>query len=106
MDSAMNWMSNTTSTDMVQDVFATNDWSKTLKITGFVILLLRFAYKLAFSGPDLSAFPRAGKDPGFLGLGMTETKRDFYKNGPKILEEGYRKVSPASPLNHIHHEAM
>ncbi|KAJ6438807.1 Ent-kaurene oxidase-like protein [Purpureocillium lavendulum] len=44
-----------------------------------------------FTGPDLSLIPRAGKGPGFCGLGAAEAKRDFHVNGSKIINEAYRK---------------
>lgn len=42
--------------------------------------------------PSLTSLPRAGKGPGWFGLGLAEAKRDFKTNGRKILDEGYRKV--------------
>lgn len=44
------------------------------------------------TGPKMSRLPRAGKAPGWFGLGITAVKRDFKNNGRKILDEGYRKV--------------
>ncbi|KAK2596419.1 hypothetical protein N8I77_013310 [Diaporthe amygdali] len=55
----------------------------------FILLCCRVFWYI--TGPSLSRLPRAGKGPGWFGLGLTEAKRDFKINGRKILDEGYRK---------------
>jgi hypothetical protein len=56
----------------------------------FIFLCCRIFWYI--TGPSLSRLPRAGKGPGWLGLGLTEAKRDFKVNGRRILDEGYRMV--------------
>jgi hypothetical protein len=56
----------------------------------FIFLFCRIFWY--FTGPSLSRMPRAGKGPGWFGLGLTDAKRDFKVNGRRILDEGYRMV--------------
>lgn len=61
---------------------------------GLAVISLYMCWKVFWyvTGPRMSRLPRAGKAPGWFGLGLTEVKRDFKNNGRKILDEGYRKV--------------
>jgi hypothetical protein len=57
----------------------------------FVVLYWSYFYLLPALA--LRKIPRAGKDPGLFGFGVVDAKRDFKKNGLKILNEGYQQVS-------------
>lgn len=73
--------------------------TQTLGTLGLMVAFLCWGYFQYFAGPNLSWIPRAGKAPGWFGLGLAEAKRDFLANGPKIIDEGYRKVSRISTLS-------
>ncbi|CAI6236838.1 unnamed protein product [Periconia digitata] len=58
---------------------------------GLTSAISLLGYFCLFAGPKLDQIPRAGKGPGWFGLSLVEAKRDFLKNGPKIINEGYKK---------------
>lgn len=60
----------------------------------FTLSVLYWSYAHLLPALALRKIPLAGKDPGLFGFGIIDAKRDFKKNGLKILDEGYRKVSP------------
>jgi hypothetical protein len=70
-----------------------DDATRILGTVGLTVALLVWGYYRYISTPDLSFLPRAGKAPGWFGYGINDVKRDFAKNGTKIINEGYRKVS-------------
>ncbi|RYP33120.1 hypothetical protein DL767_004905 [Monosporascus sp. MG133] len=57
------------------------------------LTVLYWSYFHLLPALTLRNIPRAGKDPGLLpslfGFGLADAKRDFKKNGLKILNEGY-----------------
>ncbi|KAH8799112.1 cytochrome P450 [Xylogone sp. PMI_703] len=65
--------------------------TQTLSAFGVVLIVVLWGCYRLLAGPNLSWVPRVGKSSGWLGLRMAEAKRDFLKNGPKILNEGYSK---------------
>lgn len=68
-----------------------------LAVVGITVTVLYWSYLHLLPALTLSKIPKAGKDPGFLaslfGVGLADAKRDFKKNGLKILNEAYLKVS-------------
>lgn len=78
---------------LVQDILQRDDSTRILGTAGLTVVFLVWAYYHFIATPDLSFLPRAGKAPGLFGLGINDVKRDFAKNGTKIINEGYRKVS-------------
>lgn len=64
-----------------------------LGVLGLTLVVLYWSYFYLAPELTLRKIPRAGKDPGLFGFGLIDAKRDFKKNGLKILDEGYRKVS-------------
>jgi len=66
--------------------------TQTLGAFGFAFVIFLWGYYRFLAGPNLDGIPRAGKGPGWFGLNLVEAKRDFLKNGPKIINEGYKKV--------------
>ncbi|KAI6785534.1 Ent-kaurene oxidase-like protein [Emericellopsis cladophorae] len=64
-------------------------------VAGATLALLFWSYFYLLPALTLRKIPRAGKHPGFLGslfgLGLADAKRDFKKNGLKILNEAYLK---------------
>ncbi|KAI1438941.1 cytochrome P450 [Xylaria sp. CBS 124048] len=76
---------------ILQDLLEREDAVKILGTAGVTVAILAWAIYSYFTTPDLSHLPRAGKAPGFLGLGLNDAKRDFAKNGTKIINEGYRQ---------------
>lgn len=73
-----------------------HDGNKTLAAStlglAFTLVFLCWGGLRLLTVPTPTRLPRAGKDPGWFGLGLAEAKRDFKINGRKILNEGYRKV--------------
>ncbi|KAJ3580339.1 hypothetical protein NPX13_g217 [Xylaria arbuscula] len=76
---------------LVQDILQRDDSTRILGTAGLTVVFLVWAYYHFIATPDLSFLPRAGKAPGLFGLGINDVKRDFAKNGTKIINEGYRK---------------
>jgi hypothetical protein len=67
--------------------------TRLISTVAVTLVVLIWGYVQFIAGPNLSKFPHAGKAPGWFGMGLAAAKRDFLANGPKILNEGYRKVS-------------
>lgn len=67
-----------------------------LAVVVITLTILYWSYAYLLPSLRLSKIPKAGKDPGFLaslfGVGLAEAKRDFKKNGLRILNEAYLKV--------------
>lgn len=86
----------TTTTDtvakLVQEFLARDDATRILGTAGLTVVFLVWAYYRYLATPDLSFIPRAGKAPGPFGFGINDVKRDFAKNGTKIINDGYRQV--------------
>lgn len=74
-----------------------------LAVVGITLVVLYWSYVNLLPALTLNKIPKAGKDPGFLsnlfGLGLAEAKRDFKKNGLKILNEAYLKVCDRKPAS-------
>lgn len=87
-------MATTTDTvaKLVQEFLQRDDAVKILGTAGLTVVFLVWAYYRYLATPDLSFIPRAGKAPGPLGFGLNDVKRDFAKNGTKIINDGYRQV--------------
>lgn len=77
----------------LQEFLERDDAARILGTVGITVLLLAWGFYKYISKPDLSFLPRAGKAPGPLGWGINDVKRDFAKNGTKIINDGYTKVS-------------
>ncbi|KAI1820120.1 cytochrome P450 [Xylaria intraflava] len=75
----------------LQEILERDDATRILGTLGLTAAILAWAIYRFFTTPDLSFLPRAGKAPGFLGLGINDVKRDFAKNGTKIINDAYRK---------------
>lgn len=87
----------TTTTDfsaLLQAFLERDDATRILGTAGLTVAFLVWAYYRYIATPDLSFVPRAGKAPGPFGLGLNDVKRDFAKNGTKIITEGYQQVRP------------
>ncbi|KAI0972981.1 cytochrome P450 [Xylaria arbuscula] len=76
---------------LLQDILQRDDSTRIIGTAGLTVVFLAWVYYRFVATPDLSFIPRAGKAPGLLGLGINDVKRDFAKNGTKIINEGYRK---------------
>lgn len=76
----------------LQELLEREDATRILGTAGITVVLLLWAYYRFVKSPDLSFIPRAGKAPGLFGLGLNDVKRDFAKNGTKIINDGYRQV--------------
>jgi hypothetical protein len=70
-----------------------DDSTRILSTVGLTVVFLIWGYYRYLATPDLSFIPRAGKAPGLFGFGINDVKRDFAKNGTKIINDGYRQVS-------------
>ncbi|KAJ8114197.1 hypothetical protein ONZ43_g4961 [Nemania bipapillata] len=82
----------------LQAFLARDDATRILSTAGLTVAFLVWAYYQFIATPDLSFVPRAGKAPGMFGLGLNDVKRDFAKNGTKIITEGYQNVRPRKDL--------
>ncbi len=71
---------------LVQDILQRDDSTQILGTAGLTVVFLVWAYYRFIATPDLSFIPRAGKAPGPLGFGINDVKRDFAKNGTKIIK--------------------
>lgn len=60
-----------------------------LPIVAFISYLIHQTYR---GTPGSSKFPRIGKDPHGP-FALIVARRDFLRNGARLIEEGYRKVS-------------
>jgi hypothetical protein len=76
-----------------------DDAIRILGTAGITLAFLAWAYYRYLATPDLSFIPRAGKAPGVLGFGINDVKRDFAKNGTKIINDGYQQVRNHSSLS-------
>lgn len=82
---------------------AKREQAQGLAVVGITLAVLYWSYLHLLPALALNKIPKAGKDPGFLaslfGLGLADAKRDFKKNGLKILNEAYLKVSHQCPVS-------
>jgi hypothetical protein len=76
----------------MNDYLERDNATQTLGAFGLALVIFLWGYYRFLAGPNLDRIPRAGKGPGWFGLSLVEAKRDFLKNGPKIINEGYNKV--------------
>ncbi|KAI2642334.1 cytochrome P450 [Xylaria nigripes] len=83
-------MATTQAMAKIQQILEREDGARLLGIVGVTAAILAWALHQYLTASDLSFLPRAGKKPGVLGFGLTDVKRDFAKNGTKIINEGYR----------------
>ncbi|KAK4624661.1 hypothetical protein CLAFUW4_05646 [Fulvia fulva] len=61
--------------------------------TAIAIALVFWSLYRYWVTPDLRRIPLVGKKPGYFGFDLTAVKKDFAKNGRKILYDGYIKAS-------------
>jgi len=80
----------------LHDLFQGEYETRLISAVAITLVILIWGYVQFLAGPNLSKFPHAGKAPGWFSTGLAAAKRDFLANGPKILNEGYRKYKNGS----------
>ncbi|EXL39125.1 hypothetical protein FOCG_18114 [Fusarium oxysporum f. sp. radicis-lycopersici 26381] len=89
--SRLKFLDNQTTIELLHKYYDKESITITFAFGLVIIAGLCFGGYWYITCPSLTHLPRAGKGPGWLGLGLAEAKRDFKINGRKILDEGYRK---------------
>ena len=61
-------------------------------------LFVTWAWQRTISRRRFQGLPRVGIDPGLFGLRLQAAKNEFFSDGQKLLERGYKQVCSTYPV--------